>query len=93
MEEPRNCMYMTVGRTPIRSRSTVCFSVKNRYLLVKRNDDITYFLENYLNYGFNKISFVETLRNHGTNLSRLITAGYHFYAAGKVFAFDVPHFP
>ena len=35
------------------------------YLLVKRNDSITFFSEYFINYGFNKISYVETLRMNG----------------------------
>lgn len=53
------------------------------YLLVKRNDSVTYFNERFINYGFNKISYVETLR----------LEGYHFYLAGRMFAFDLPHAP
>lgn len=35
------------------------------YLMVQRNDSITHFFEAYINYGFNKISYVETLRTEG----------------------------
>ena len=55
----------------------------NRYLLVYRNDSITRFNERFINYGFNKISYVETLRRYE----------YRFILAGKVFAFDLPHLP
>ena len=64
-----------------------------RYLLVKRNDDITFFLEKYLNYGLNKISYVETLRNHGSFYGTGFIVGYHFYVAGRMFGFDMPHLP
>lgn len=33
--------------------------------MVQRNDSITHFFEAYINYGFNKISYVETLRTEG----------------------------
>ena len=55
----------------------------NRYLLVYRNDSITEFNERFINYGFNKISYVETLRREE----------YRFVLAGNVFAFDLPHLP
>ena len=54
-----------------------------RYLLVARNDSIALFNEAFINYGFNKISYVETLRREE----------YRFVLAGKVFAFDLPHLP
>lgn len=53
------------------------------YLLVRRNDSLTVFNEAFINYGFNKISFVELLRREE----------YRFILAGKVFAFDLPHLP
>lgn len=53
------------------------------YLLVRRNDSLTFFHEAFINYGFNKISFVELLRREE----------YRFVLAGKVFAFDLPHLP
>lgn len=53
------------------------------YLLVARNDSIALFNEAFINYGFNKISYVETLRREE----------YRFILAGKVFAFDLPHLP
>ena len=55
----------------------------SRYLLVYRNDSITEFNERFINYGFNKISYVETLRREE----------YRFVLAGNVFAFDLPHLP
>lgn len=53
------------------------------YLMVYRNDSMTLFNERFINYGFNKISFVEMLRMEE----------YRFILAGKVFAFDLPHLP
>jgi len=50
---------------------------------VARNDSIALFNEAFINYGFNKISYVETLRREE----------YRFILAGKVFAFDLPHLP
>lgn len=35
------------------------------YLLVRRNDSIAHFHESFINYGFNKISYVESIRRHG----------------------------
>ena len=57
--------------------------VMNSYLLVYRNDSITLFNEAFINYGFNKISYVETLRREE----------YRFILAGMIYAFDLPHLP
>ena len=48
-----------------------------------RNDSITKFNEAFINYGFNKISYVETLRREE----------YRFVLAGGMYAFDLPHLP
>jgi len=49
--------------------------------MVKRDDKHVFFNEKFINYGYNKISYVEKLR----------LSGYSFYLATKVFAFDLPH--
>lgn len=57
-------MCIIAGKIYIRSRSLISI-ILYRYLLVKRNDSVTYFNERFINYGFNKISYVETLRLEG----------------------------
>ena len=49
--------------------------------MVKRDDKSIFFHEKFINYGYNKISYVEKLR----------LSGYSFYLASNVFAFDLPH--
>ena len=51
--------------------------------MVKRDDKNIFFYEKFINYGFNKISYIEKLR----------LSGYSFYLATNVFAFDLPHLP
>ncbi|OAO13755.1 glycosyltransferase-like protein LARGE2-like protein [Blastocystis sp. ATCC 50177/Nand II] len=51
------------------------------YLVVRRNDSIVLFNEVLINYGHNKITYVENLRFHG----------YRFVLAGRCFIFDIPH--
>ena len=53
------------------------------YVIVHRNDSIAQFYEGFVNYGFNKISYIETLR----------LDGYRFVIGGNFFAFDLPHYP
>ena len=53
------------------------------YVMVKRRDNITDYLEDLVNYGYNKITYIENLRSRG----------YRFVVAGKMFAFDLPHLP
>ena len=62
------------------------------YLLLRRNDSVALFNEILVNYGHNKITFIENLRFHGMFFLTL-QAEYTFVLAGKVFAFDVPHSP
>ena len=61
----------------------LCSFVMNSYMLVYRNDSITLFNEAFINYGFNKISYVETLRREE----------YRLILAGMIYAFDLPHLP
>ena len=51
--------------------------------MVARNDSVALFYDRFINYGFNKIEYVETLR----------LEGYRFLLAGNMFAFDLPHLP
>ena len=45
--------------------------VRGRYLVVRRNDSIVLFNEVLINYGHNKITYVENLRFHGLHLRDL----------------------
>ena len=51
--------------------------------MVKRRDGVTDYYEELINFGFNKISYTETLRN----------LGYRFIIMRNAFAFDLPHLP
>ena len=53
----------------------------NRYLMVQRDDNITVFYDEFINYGFNKITYVEKLRY----------SNFSFYLASKLYVFDLPH--
>lgn len=72
-----------VGMIICKNRMSMRIVLRYRYLMVYRNDSITRFNERFINYGFNKISYVETLRRYE----------YRFVLAGRVFAFDLPHLP
>ena len=52
-------------------------------MIIHRNDSIAHFYEGFINYGFNKISYIEALR----------LDGYRFVIGGNFFAFDLPHYP
>ena len=51
--------------------------------MVIRRDGVTDYYEELINFGFNKISYIETLRN----------LGYRFIIMRNAFAFDLPHLP
>ena len=59
--------------------------------MVRRNDDVVLFNELLVNYGHNKITYVENLRFHGTVLAIPVSVGYQFILAGRCYLFDVPH--
>ncbi|KAM7454642.1 hypothetical protein BLSTO_04599 [Blastocystis sp. subtype 1] len=73
----------TCWKNYLQEPSVIINRMSRSYLLVRRNDSLTAFHEAFINYGFNKISFVEMLRREE----------YRFVLAGKVFAFDLPHLP
>lgn len=75
-----NMLEESLSRTVILSRM---HGMMTRYIIVRRNDSIAKFHEAFINYGFNKISYVETLRRYG----------YRFVIGGEFFAFDLPHLP
>lgn len=62
-------------------------------MLVKRDDNLTVFNEVLINYGHNKITYIENLRFHGRNGWFHYNVEYQFYLLGGVFAFDIPHSP
>lgn len=49
--------------------------------MVKKSPYLPLFNEDFYNYGFNKVQWIEHLRY----------SGFEFYLAGKTFAVDVPH--
>ena len=51
--------------------------------MVKRHDGVTEYYEQLINYGYNKIAYIENLRFRG----------WRFVIAGNMFAFDLPHLP
>ncbi|KAK8789278.1 hypothetical protein WA588_001163, partial [Blastocystis sp. NMH] len=53
------------------------------YLVVRRDQSMPLFDEAFVDYGMNKIVYVESLR----------LMGYHFVLAGRVFGYDLPHSP
>ena len=76
------------------SRTVVkCFLVNTSYVMVKRRDNITDYLEDLVNYGYNKITYIENLRSRGLLWCVHSLSGYRFVIAGKMFAFDLPHLP
>ncbi|OAO15374.1 glycosyltransferase-like protein LARGE2-like protein [Blastocystis sp. ATCC 50177/Nand II] len=51
------------------------------YVMVRRSEHLPPFDERFINYGFNKVEWVETLRY----------LGYEFYVLSHAFAVDAPH--
>ena len=76
------CTSITAGWMNTKSRRFYCLGLlMNRYLMVQRDDNITVFYDEFINYGFNKITYVEKLRY----------SNFSFYLASKLYAFDLPH--
>ena len=53
------------------------------YVMVRRTEILPLFDERFINYGFNKVQWIENLRY----------LGFEFYVLGQSFAFDIPHEP
>lgn len=51
------------------------------YVMIKRSERIPLFNELFINYGFNKVEWIENLRY----------LGYEFYVLNNGFAVDIPH--
>ena len=49
--------------------------------MVRRTEALPMLNENFINYGFNKVEWIENLRY----------LGYEFYILSQSFAIDVPH--
>ena len=59
------------------------FTRMEPYVVIRRHELTPLFHPYFINYGFNKISYVETLRKEE----------YRFVLAGDMYAFDLPHLP
>ena len=55
--------------------------VMDRYLLLKNRKDMLLFDERFVNYGCNKVQYVDLLR----------VSGYQFYLFTQTFAMDIVH--
>ena len=53
------------------------------YVMVRRSEKLPLFDERFINYGFNKVQWIEHLRY----------LGYEYYILSRSFAFDIPHAP
>ncbi|KAK8806284.1 hypothetical protein WA171_007368 [Blastocystis sp. BT1] len=53
------------------------------YVMVRRSETLPLFDERFINYGFNKVQWIEYLRY----------LGYEYYILSRSFAFDIPHAP
>ena len=62
-----NIIIILVGQIDIKNRSFIVVMMMIRYMLVKRDDNVTVFNEILINYGHNKITYIENLRFHGRN--------------------------
>lgn len=51
------------------------------YVMVRRTDVLPLFDERFINYGFNKVQWIENLRY----------LGYEFSVLSHAFAVDIPH--
>ena len=51
------------------------------YVMVKRSSSLPYFDERFINYGFNKVQWIENMRY----------LGYEFYVLAQAYAVDIPH--
>lgn len=52
------------------------------YVMVKRSENMPLFDDAFINYGFNKVEWIEHLRY----------TGYEFYILNNGFAVDIPHY-
>ena len=55
--------------------------VGRRYVILKYTPSTPLFYEDFVNYGYNKVQFVEHLR----------AANYRFYIMNNAFMVDLPH--
>lgn len=51
------------------------------YLMVRLSPDLPLFDDRFVNYGYNKVEYVENLRQ----------AGFSFFILNQAFAMDFPH--
>ena len=52
------------------------------YVMVRRTEQLPLFDERFINYGFNKVQWIENLRY----------LGFEFSVLSQAFAVDIPHY-
>ena len=70
-----------------------CFNhvFQEPYLVVRRSAHLPLFDERFINYGYNKVQWVEHLRWIGGLVVVCWFIGYQFAILGQSFAVDIPH--
>ena len=62
--------------------------------MVRRSQTNPIFHPYYINYGFNKVSFISRLIYDGKEVDDLVLIiGFHFYVIPYAFGVDIPHPP
>lgn len=67
------------------------FTRMEPYVVIRRHELTPLFHPYFINYGFNKVTFIETLQYEGSSSPVWALVGFQFYLFITDFGFDVPH--
>ena len=61
--------------------------------MIRRTNTSPRYNKRFINYGFNKIQYINELRAKGHFSCLALSIGYYFYSVNRGFGFDTPHKP
>ena len=80
-------------KDPIQYLECIPFSIMEPYVLLSRTIHTPLYNENFINYGYNKVQYIDHLQYIGILFHFVYSIGYSFHVLTIGFGFDIPHKP
>ena len=78
---------------PVQDLPCIPYAIMEPYTLLRRTELSPLYDDNFINYGYNKVQFVDELEYKGENWKLALRLGYVFKVLTVGFGFDIPHRP
>ena len=79
--------------TSVQDLPCIPYAIMEPYTLLKRTESTPLYDDNFINYGYNKVQFIDELEYKGKRWIIDLCIGYIFKVLTVGFGFDIPHKP